>query len=149
RTNNGHVEMLRGVDDNKDQTYFLNPLRAEVLAKVMFPLGHLAKSEVRGIAMEHGPVSATNKDSTGMCFIGARNFEEYLSEYLTGQPGEMRTLTNEVKGRHDGLMYYTIGQRQGLGIGGSGDPWCVVGKNLNENVLYVEQGFANEKLYSD
>src|SRR5690606_4496666 len=88
-------------------------------------------------------------DSTGICFIGERNFKEFLSEYLPAQPGEMQTLHGEVKGKHDGLMYYTIGQRQGLGIGGSGDPWFVVGKNLKENILYVEQGFSNESLYSD
>ncbi|MBR3118370.1 tRNA 2-thiouridine(34) synthase MnmA [Oceanobacillus profundus] len=145
----GRVEMLRGVDDNKDQTYFLNQLSSDVLEKVMFPLGHLPKSEVRKIAKENGLVTADKKDSTGICFIGERNFKEFLSEYLPAQPGEMQTLDGMVKGRHDGLMYYTIGQRQGLGIGGSGDPWFVVGKNLKENILYVEQGFSHETLYSD
>ncbi|MBP2077484.1 tRNA 2-thiouridine(34) synthase MnmA [Oceanobacillus polygoni] len=149
RENDGRVEMLRGVDDNKDQTYFLNQLSSDVLEKVMFPLGHLPKSEVRKIAKEHGLVTADKKDSTGICFIGERNFKEFLSEYLPAQPGEMQTLDGVVKGRHDGLMYYTIGQRQGLGIGGSGDPWFVVGKNLKENILYVEQGFSHETLYSD
>ncbi|MEC5422159.1 tRNA 2-thiouridine(34) synthase MnmA [Virgibacillus sp. C22-A2] len=149
RKTDGRIEMLRGVDDNKDQTYFLNQLTEDVLAKVMFPLGHLPKSEVREIAKDRGLVTAEKKDSTGICFIGERNFKEFLSEYLPAQPGEMRTLSNEVIGRHDGLMYYTIGQRQGLGIGGSGDPWFVIGKNLKENVLYVEQGFKNEHLYSD
>ncbi|MEW9675858.1 tRNA 2-thiouridine(34) synthase MnmA [Lentibacillus sp. L22] len=145
----GHYQMLRGVDDNKDQTYFLNQLTEDVLSKVMFPLGHLPKSEVREIAKQHNLATATKKDSTGICFIGERNFKEFLSEYLPAQPGEMRTLAGAVKGKHDGLMYYTIGQRQGLGIGGAGDPWFVVGKNLKDNVLYVEQGFANEALYSD
>ncbi|MFD2046179.1 tRNA 2-thiouridine(34) synthase MnmA [Ornithinibacillus salinisoli] len=149
RENNGEFEMLRGVDDNKDQTYFLNQLSEDVLQKVMFPLGHLPKSKVREIAKDRGLVTATKKDSTGICFIGERNFKEFLSEYLPAQPGEMQTLDGIVKGRHDGLMYYTIGQRQGLGIGGAGDPWFVVGKNLNENILYVEQGYHNEKLYSD
>lgn len=149
RNTNGHYEMLRGADDNKDQTYFLNQLTADVLEKVMFPLGHLPKPKVREIAKEHGLVTAEKKDSTGICFIGERNFKQFLSEYLPAQPGEMRTLDNVVKGRHEGLMYYTIGQRQGLGIGGAGDPWFVVGKNLKENVLYVEQGYSNEKLYSD
>ena len=106
----------------------------------MFPLGHLHKSEVREIAKEHDLATATKKDSTGICFIGERNFKEFLSEYLPAQPGEMQTLNGEVKGQHDGLMYYTIGQRQGLGIGGAGEPWFVVGKNLKENILYVEQG---------
>lgn len=149
RNNNGHVEMLRGVDDNKDQTYFLNQLTEDVLEKVMFPLGHLPKPKVREIAREHELVTAMKKDSTGICFIGERNFKTFLSEYLPAQPGEMRTLAGIVKGSHDGLMYYTIGQRQGLGIGGAGDPWFVIGKNLKDNVLYVEQGYSNEKLYSD
>ncbi|AXI09557.1 tRNA 2-thiouridine(34) synthase MnmA [Oceanobacillus sp. 143] len=145
----GHTQMLRGVDDNKDQTYFLNQLSEDVLSKVMFPLGHMPKSKVREIAKEAGLVTATKKDSTGICFIGERNFKQFLSEYLPAQPGEMQTLDGVVKGKHDGLMYYTIGQRQGLGIGGEGDPWFVVGKNLEENILYVEQGYSNDYLYSD
>lgn len=149
REKDGRYEMLRGLDDNKDQTYFLNQLTEDVLANVMFPLGHLDKKEVREIAKEHDLVTASKKDSTGICFIGERNFKEFLSEYLPAQPGLMKTLTGTEKGRHEGLMYYTIGQRQGLGIGGSGDPWFVVGKNLEDNVLYVEQGFENDKLYSD
>ncbi len=149
RESNGKFKMLRGVDSNKDQTYFLNQLTSDILEKVMFPLGALPKSKVREIASAHGLATATKKDSTGICFIGERNFKEFLSEYLPAQPGEMQTLEGEVKGKHDGLMYYTIGQRQGLGIGGSGDPWFVVGKNLKENILYVEQGFGNESLYSD
>ncbi|MFC4558911.1 tRNA 2-thiouridine(34) synthase MnmA [Virgibacillus kekensis] len=149
RNNNGRYEMLRGVDDNKDQTYFLNQLTSDVLEKVMFPLGHLEKKEVREIARKHDLVTATKKDSTGICFIGERNFKEFLSEYLPAQPGVMKTLSGVEKGQHEGLMYYTIGQRQGLGIGGAGDPWFVVGKNLKDNILYVEQGFENEKLYSD
>lgn len=149
RENNGKYEMLRGVDDNKDQTYFLNQLTEDVLEKVMFPLGHLTKKEVREIAKEHDLVTATKKDSTGICFIGERNFKEFLSAYLPAQPGLMKTLDGALKGRHDGLMYYTIGQRQGLGIGGAGEPWFVIGKNLDDNVLYVGQGFDNDKLYSD
>ena len=145
----GHYEMLRGIDRNKDQTYFLNQLSEEVLKKVMFPLGHMNKSEVREIAKERELVTASKKDSTGICFIGERNFKDFLSEYLPAQPGKMRTLNGELKGQHDGLMYYTIGQRQGLGIGGAGDPWFVVGKNLKDNILYVEQGFSNDFLYSD
>lgn len=149
RERNGKYEMLRGVDQNKDQTYFLNQLTSDVLEKVMFPLGHLEKREVREIAKKHNLVTATKKDSTGICFIGERNFKQFLSEYLPAQPGEMQTLDGVVKGKHDGLMYYTIGQRQGLGIGGAGDPWFVVGKNLKENVLYVEQGYEHDSLYSD
>ncbi|WP_394217892.1 tRNA 2-thiouridine(34) synthase MnmA [Halobacillus trueperi] len=149
RENDGTYEMLRGVDHNKDQTYFLNQLSQEVLSKVMFPLGHLEKKEVRRIAEEHGLATAKKKDSTGICFIGERNFKEFLSEYLPAQPGNMETLDGEVKGKHDGLMYYTLGQRQGLGIGGAGDPWFVVGKNVTDNILYVGQGFHHDALYSD
>ncbi|RDY71950.1 tRNA 2-thiouridine(34) synthase MnmA [Halobacillus trueperi] len=149
RENDGTYEMLRGVDHNKDQTYFLNQLSQEVLSKVMFPLGHLEKKEVRRIAEEHDLATAKKKDSTGICFIGERNFKEFLSEYLPAQPGNMETLDGEVKGKHDGLMYYTLGQRQGLGIGGAGDPWFVVGKNVTDNILYVGQGFHHDALYSD
>ncbi|MBO1003429.1 tRNA 2-thiouridine(34) synthase MnmA [Pseudogracilibacillus auburnensis] len=149
RHTNGEVEMLRGVDENKDQTYFLNQLSSDVLKKVLFPLGHLPKTEVRKIAKDYELATATKKDSTGICFIGERNFKEFLGGYLPATPGEMQTLHGEVKGRHDGLMYYTIGQRHGLGIGGAGDPWFVVGKNLTENILYVEQGESNPHLYSD
>lgn len=144
----GEFKMLRGVDHNKDQTYFLNQLGQDQLSKVLFPLGHLQKKEVREIAEKAQLATAAKKDSTGICFIGERNFKEFLSQYLPAQPGEMQTLSGEVKGRHDGLMYYTIGQRHGLGIGGSGDPWFVIGKNLKENVLYVDQGFHNDYLYS-
>lgn len=145
----GEYKMLRGVDENKDQTYFLNQLGQAQLSKVMFPLGHLPKTEVRKIAAEAGLATATKKDSTGICFIGERNFKEFLSNYLPAQPGKMTTLDGEVKGTHEGLMYHTIGQRHGLGIGGSGEPWFAIGKNLKENVLYVGQGFHNEALYSD
>ncbi|WP_353855107.1 tRNA 2-thiouridine(34) synthase MnmA [Bacillus sp. Bos-x628] len=143
------VKMLRGLDANKDQTYFLNQLTQEQLDKVMFPIGDLEKSKVRELAKEAKLATATKKDSTGICFIGERNFKTFLSQYLPAQPGVMQTMDGEVKGQHDGLMYYTIGQRQGLGIGGSGDPWFVVGKDLERNVLFVEQGFHNPLLYSD
>ncbi|MDN4072774.1 tRNA 2-thiouridine(34) synthase MnmA [Fictibacillus terranigra] len=145
----GEVKMLRGVDENKDQTYFLNQLSQEQIAKTMFPIGELNKPEIRKIAAEAGLATAKKKDSTGICFIGERDFKEFLSNYLPAKPGEMRTLDGEVKGKHDGLMYYTIGQRHGLGIGGSGDPWFVVGKDLKQNVLFVEQGFDHEALYSE
>ncbi len=144
----GEYKMLRGVDNNKDQTYFLNQLGQEQLSKVMFPLGGIEKSKVREIAKEAGLATATKKDSTGICFIGERNFKQFLSQYLPAQPGLMQTLDGEVKGNHDGLMYYTIGQRHGLGIGGSGEPWFAVGKDLEKNVLYIDQGFHNELLYS-
>lgn len=145
----GHYQMLRGVDENKDQTYFLNQLSEDVLEKVLFPLGHLPKSRVREIAREHNLATAAKKDSTGICFIGERNFKEFLSNYLPAKSGEMQTMNGVVKGRHDGLMYYTLGQRQGLGIGGPGGPWFVVGKDLDKNVLYVEQDYHNDYLYSN
>ncbi|GAA0354685.1 tRNA 2-thiouridine(34) synthase MnmA [Bacillus horti] len=145
----GRSVLKRGVDEGKDQTYFLNQLTQEQLAKTMFPIGHLEKKEVRRIAQEAGLATAKKKDSTGICFIGERNFKEFLSQYLPAQPGVMKTLDGETKGKHDGLMYYTLGQRQGLGIGGSGEPWFVVGKDLQQNVLLVAQGFENEYLYTD
>lgn len=145
----GEYKMLRGMDENKDQTYFLNQLTQSQLKKVLFPLGHLNKKTVRDIAVKEGLATATKKDSTGICFIGERNFKEFLSSYLPAQKGKMKTLDGRTIGEHDGLMYYTIGQRQGLGIGGAGDPWFVVGKDLKDNVLFVEQGFHHEALYSD
>ncbi|MBS8265021.1 tRNA 2-thiouridine(34) synthase MnmA [Mesobacillus boroniphilus] len=145
----GERKMLRGLDENKDQTYFLNQLSQAQIEKVLFPIGNLEKARVRELAREANLATATKKDSTGICFIGERNFKEFLGNYLPAQPGNMETMNGEVKGKHDGLMYYTIGQRQGLGIGGSGEPWFVVGKDLERNVLLVEQGFHNELLYSD
>ncbi|PIC65469.1 tRNA 2-thiouridine(34) synthase MnmA [Sporosarcina sp. P13] len=142
------VAMLRGVDTNKDQTYFLNQLTQEQLQQVMFPLGHLEKSSVREIAEAAGLATAKKKDSTGICFIGERNFKEFLGEYLPARPGEMQTMDGKVMGKHDGLMYHTIGQRHGLGIGGAGEPWFAVGKDLKRNVLLVEQGFYHDALFS-
>ncbi|MFD0674166.1 tRNA 2-thiouridine(34) synthase MnmA [Cohnella sp. GCM10027633] len=147
----GEYKLLRGVDNNKDQTYFLNALNQSQLSRAMFPIGHLQKPEVRKIAEEAGLYTAKKKDSTGVCFIGERNFKEFLSQYLPAKSGNMVDLaTGEVKGRHDGLMYYTLGQRQGLGIGGSGngEPWFVADKDLTDNVLYVVQGDAHASLYS-
>lgn len=146
----GKYRLLRGVDSNKDQTYFLHALNQYQLSKAMFPIGHLPKPEVRAIAEKAGLATAKKKDSTGVCFIGERNFKEFLSGYLPAKPGEMRTLEGEVKGRHDGLMYYTLGQRQGLGIGGSGsgEPWFVASKDLEKNILYVVQGEKHPALYS-
>ncbi|MDT2612943.1 tRNA 2-thiouridine(34) synthase MnmA [Enterococcus dongliensis] len=148
---NGVVHMLRGVDNNKDQTYFLSQLSQEQLAKTLFPLGGMQKPEVRAIAERAGLATAKKKDSTGVCFIGEKNFKQFLSNYLPAKKGKMVTLEGEEKGTHDGLMYYTIGQRQGLGIGGGGktnDPWFVVGKDLTTNTLYVGQGFHHEALYA-
>jgi tRNA-uridine 2-sulfurtransferase len=146
---NGKVHLLRGKDENKDQTYFLNQLTDEQLSKVLFPIGDLEKPKVREVAAKAKLVTASKKDSTGICFIGERNFKEFLSGYLPAQKGNMETFDGKVVGHHDGLMYYTIGQRHGLGIGGNGDPWFVIGKDIERNVLYVGQGFHHEMLYSD
>lgn len=144
----GKVAMIRAVDENKDQTYFLNQLSQEQISKVMFPLGDLEKPEVREIAREHHLTTAEKKDSTGICFIGERNFKQFLSTYLPANRGEIRTIDGELKGYHDGLMYYTNGQRQGLGIGGPGGPWFVCGKDLKQNILYVAPGADHPALYS-
>ena len=152
RDDEGTVHMLRGVDSNKDQTYFLNQLSQDQLQRVMFPLGEMEKPDVRQLAEEAGLKTADKKDSTGICFIGERDFKEFLMNYLPAQPGEMQTLDGDVVNTHDGLMYYTIGQRQGLGIGGSkeygNEPWFVIGKDLERNVLLVGQGFHHEHLYA-
>lgn len=148
----GTVHLLRGKDSNKDQTYFLNQLSQAQLKKALFPIGHLDKAQVRQIAEEAGLATAHKKDSTGICFIGERNFNDFLSEYLPNQPGPMMTLDGQKKGDHMGLMYYTIGQRQGLGIGGgaeSNEPWFVIGKDLATRTLYVGQGYHHEMLYAD
>jgi len=147
---NGSYQLLKGVDKNKDQTYFLCMLNQYQLSRAMFPIGHLNKKEVKEIARKAGLKTAVKKESTGVCFIGERNFKEFLSRYLPAQPGEIRTLDEQVVGRHDGLMYYTLGQRKGLGIGGggSGQPWFVVKKDLEKNVLYVVQGEQHPALYS-
>ncbi|MDN6195399.1 MAG: tRNA 2-thiouridine(34) synthase MnmA [Atopostipes suicloacalis] len=149
---NGISHLLRGVDHNKDQTYFLNQLSQEQLSKVMFPLGELQKDEVREIAAEAGLATAKKKDSTGICFIGEKDFKEFLMNFIPAQKGEMQTFDGDIMGQHDGLMYYTIGQRRGLGIGGSKDgtnaPWFVIGKDLEKNVLYVGQGYENDHLYA-
>lgn len=140
--------LLRGVDRNKDQTYFLCTLGQYQLSKTLFPIGHLTKGQVRDIASQAGLATAKKKDSTGVCFIGEKNFREFLGNYLPAQPGEIRTLDGDKKGEHNGLMYYTLGQRKGLGIGGAGDPWFVVEKDLTSNILYVAQGQDHPALYS-
>lgn len=143
------AKMLRGVDNNKDQTYFLNQLTQEQLKRTLFPLGHLEKPEVRELAHKYDLATKDKKDSTGICFIGERDFKEFLGNYLPANPGRMINMeTGEDKGKHDGLMYYTIGQRQGLGIGGDGGPYFVAGKNLETNELYVVQGDSSEALIS-
>ena len=143
-------ELLRGADPNKDQSYFLYMLHSGQLKKAMFPVGHMTKAEVRAIAEQHGLINSKKKDSTGVCFIGERRFKTFLQEFLPAQPGDMVAPDGQVVGRHDGLMYYTLGQRRGLGIGGMGDgrSWFVIGKDLERNRLLVAQGEDHPMLYS-
>lgn len=148
RLENG--KLLRGIDNNKDQTYFLSQVTKKQLENVIFPVGNLTKSEIRDIAKKNGLITYNKKDSTGICFIGERNFSKFLENYLPNIPGDIIDIeTNEKIGEHIGLMYYTIGQRKGLNIGGNSSRMFVVGKNLKENVLYVAFGDENEYLYSD
>ncbi len=148
------VRLIRGNDTNKDQTYFLEQLSKEQLAKSLFPIGHLEKPEVRKIAEEQGLITANKKDSTGICFIGERNFTQFLTNYLHEQVGDFVDIkSGKVVQAHKGLMYYTIGQRKGLGIGGnkefSPEPWYVVGKNVAKNIVYIAQGDDNIDLLSN
>ncbi|MED5493082.1 MAG: tRNA 2-thiouridine(34) synthase MnmA [Pseudomonadota bacterium] len=149
----GQTLLLRGIDNNKDQSYFLHAVGAEQIARTLFPVGELEKPEVRKIAERYELATARKKDSTGICFIGERRFSDFLKQYLPAQPGDIETTDGTVIGRHVGLMYHTIGQRQGLGIGGlqgaSDDPWYVLKKNLTRNVLVVGQGNNHPWLFSD
>lgn len=149
---NGTHYLLKAKDQSKDQTYFLNQLSQDQLDGVLFPLGKLDKSEVRSIAEKHGLATARKKDSTGICFIGERNFRNFLQTYIPNKKGKIMTYDGKVLGEHLGLMYYTIGQRRGLGIGGQagddGSRWFVIEKDLKNNILYVAHG-AEDKLFSD
>ncbi len=148
----GQGALLKGVDGNKDQSYFLHAVSAEAFAETVFPLGDLDKGDVRLIARDRGLAIHDKKDSTGICFIGERPFKEFLETYLPANPGEIRSVDGQVLGEHQGLMYYTLGQRQGLGIGGRQDasdaPWYVVEKDLASNTLVVEQGESDRLLSS-
>ena len=141
--------LLRALDDNKDQTYFLSQLSKDQLENVLFPIGDMPKPEVRKLAEKYDLITATKKDSTGICFIGERNFKQFLKNYLPNIPGDIVDIeSNKVLGRHIGLMYYTIGQRKGLDIGGYSNKLFVVGKDLDKNILYVCEGDDNEYLKS-
>ena len=148
----GRYQLLKAQDLSKDQTYFLYTLGQAQLARSLFPVGELQKSEVRRIAAAQGFGNATKKDSTGICFIGERNFNKFLSHYLPAQPGEIRTPDGGYLGTHSGLMYYTLGQRKGIGIGGRKQaaemPWYVVDKDMMSNTLIVTQGHDHPLLYS-
>lgn len=152
RDTDGLTELLKGLDPNKDQSYFLHAVGGEQLAKTLFPVGELEKPAVRAIAEKHQLATAKKKDSTGICFIGERRFSDFLKQYLPAQPGVIETIEGDAIGQHHGLMYHTIGQRQGLGIGGlkdAGDePWYVLGKDMKRNVLLVGQGNEHPLLFS-
>lgn len=150
---NGLYYLKKAVDQSKDQTYFLNQLNQDQLSYVIFPIGHLKKTELRELAEKFNLSTSKKKDSTGICFIGERNFKEFLKSYLPAKAGDIVDVnTNKKVGKHDGLMYYTLGQRKGLGIGGSkegtGEAWFVCDKDLDKNILYVSQG-EQDILFSD
>lgn len=153
RYQDGHWQMLRGLDHNKDQSYFLYTLAEQHIAQTLFPVGDLEKPAVRAIAEQQGLVTHDKKDSTGICFIGERKFKDFLQQYLPAQPGDIVSIDDgKIIGRHEGLMYHTLGQRKGLGIGGlrdgGDDPWYVVGKDLTLNQLLVAQGHDHPALLS-
>lgn len=141
-------QLLKGADPLKDQSYFLHAIEGKVLNQVLFPIGHLPKSAVREMAKNKGLSTHAKKDSTGICFIGKRNFKDFISKYIPYQSGNFENTRGEVLGQHDGAAYYTIGQRKGLGIGGPGDAWFVVDKNIERNVVIIEQGSDHPALYA-
>jgi len=151
--NDGHYRLLKGFDGAKDQSYFIYTLGQPQLSRTLFPIGGMEKGEVRRIAAAAGFDNARKKDSTGICFIGERRFREFLQRYLPAQPGEIRTPDGAVVGRHEGLMYYTLGQRRGFGLGGvkgaHQEAWYVLQKDLEHNVLIVGQGHDHPLLFSD
>ena len=149
---NGTTQLLRGLDSNKDQSYFLYTLSHDQVAQSLFPVGELEKPEVRRIAEQLGLITAKKKDSTGICFIGERKFRDFLARYLPAKPGPIMTVDAQEIGQHDGLMYHTLGQRKGLKIGGtregSDEPWYVVDKDVENNILIVAQGHEHPRLMS-
>lgn len=149
----GQTRLLKGIDNNKDQSYFLHAVHSKQLAKVLFPLGEMEKSQVRDIALEQSLVTHDKKDSTGICFIGERRFSDFLAQYLPAQPGNIISMSGDHLGRHNGLMFHTIGQRQGLGIGGvkgqAEQAWYVVAKDVSSNTLVVGQGNDHPALFSN
>jgi tRNA-specific 2-thiouridylase len=142
------VFLGKGLDPDKDQSYFLYAVEGAKFGKVLFPVGELLKPEVRRLAREEGLATAAKKDSTGICFIGERKFREFLSRYVAIKPGAFRTLDGKKVGEHQGAAFYTLGQRKGLGLGGQGEPWFVVDKNADANVVFVERGSEHPALYS-
>ena len=152
RGTDDNAQLLRGLDANKDQSYFLYTLSSKQVGQSLFPVGDIEKPIVRAIAEDLDLITAKKKDSTGICFIGERKFKDFLARYLPAQPGNIRTVEGDIIGRHDGLMYHTLGQRKGLGIGGvkgaSEEAWYVVEKDLVNNELIVAQGHDHSALLS-
>jgi tRNA-specific 2-thiouridylase len=146
---NGEVLLLRGKDPAKDQSYFLYAVTEKALRQVLFPVGGMLKQELRTLAKQMGLATADKRDSTGICFIGKRDFKEFLSHYIPPTPGDFEDLCGNVVGRHDGSAYYTIGQRKGLAIGGAGEAWFVVAKESHRNVVVLAQGAEHPALYCD
>ena len=140
-------QLLKGLDPEKDQSYFLYTIKENILKKVLFPIGHLQKKEVREIARKYDLPTSDKKDSTGICFIGERNFKEFLKQFLKPNPGHFEDLKGKILGSHEGIAYYTIGQRKGLGIGGAGEAWFVVNKDYKRNVVILAQGNDHPSLY--
>ena len=141
--------LLKGIDPGKDQSYFLYAVNGKTFNKVLFPVGELHKSEVRRLSREAGLPTSEKKDSTGICFIGKRDFSSFIKNYVGAQPGVFETLSGKRMGTHVGTAYYTMGQRHGMGLGGPGEPWFVVGKDIERSIVYVEQGTRHPGLYSD
>ncbi|MDX2464069.1 MAG: tRNA 2-thiouridine(34) synthase MnmA [Porticoccus sp.] len=150
---NSHTYLLKGLDSNKDQSYFLHAVDEQAFSRTLFPIGEMDKPAVRAIAEQRGLITAKKKDSTGICFIGERRFKDFLEQYLPAQPGDIESTEGEIIGQHYGLMYHTLGQRQGLGVGGlknaDDKPWYVAGKDLSRNVLIAVQGGDHPLLFTD
>lgn len=150
---NNQAALLKGLDNNKDQSYFLHAVAGTEIAKTLFPIGEMEKPDVRKIAEAQGFINARKKDSTGICFIGERRFKDFLNQYIPAQPGEIYSDKGERLGEHHGLMFYTLGQRQGIGIGGVQDhkeaPWYVIDKDVANNQLIIGQGNDNTRLFTD
>jgi tRNA-specific 2-thiouridylase len=142
-------KLLKGNDPEKDQSYFLHAVEKGSLQKVLFPVGHLTKKEVRAIAKRENLATSEKKDSTGICFIGKRDFKPFLAQYLGTNPGPFKTTDGQTVGQHEGVAFYTLGQRKGMGLGGEGDAWYVVAKDIEQNVVYVERGALHPALYAD
>jgi tRNA-specific 2-thiouridylase len=141
--------LKKGLDPGKDQSYFLHAVKSNILKKVLFPVGNITKGQVREIAAKHDLKTKNKKDSTGICFIGEKNFSKFISQYLKSNPGHFINLKGEIQGTHRGAIFYTIGQRKGLGLGGPGERWYVVQKDIKQNTVTVERGYHHPALYSD